>query len=739
MRRRSILALSLSIAAGSVFTPLFDAPSVYAADSNTKTISKDEAVALANKYAPIPADYTLDHHNLEKEYLEHSTSAWVLHFSKERAGGIHFTIDAQSGKLLSFSRYQENPLESSGSVVDRAQAEQTAQQFLQKTVDQQERDKLSLANEYENNLTHFGMAGVHSFMYTRVEGEIPFPENFIHISIDQAGNVIQFSRRWHLGTLPSANPAVSLQQAQQKLADEAKPSLTYVRLSDRVGDHSPGVKPYSLVYQYGANDGMMVDASKGSVLNPLGQPLSADSKIQPLGDTKIQAPATKRINRDEAQSIAEEFLKRIPGTYTTDGSSGSGTSIGSDGISRHSWSFGYVSTDEKDQNKESIRLEIDDTGQVSGFSNDEVRWMGQNQKVDNPIAWDQAKNNAIDTIKLLFPDRLGELYLVSQKPSDDVLKKQFESGTGGYSISFGWLKDNIPVENAFLQVEVNAETGKIMHLWSRANQSESSNLDTLKPTIDANRAKQIEAEKQKVMLTYFQPSFNGLYMPFSAPETTKPNLVYRPVGEAGVVDAVKGEWVSFRTLRESQQPQDINQHPSKTAILFAIQHNILKTENGQVNPSKVVTRGELVAMMLPMAQQLPISAKMHRYADETSRQSYTFTDVSEKSSVYPAVQQALRIGLIPKEGNQFHPNAEVSRVEVAEMIAKLVGYDKLLTKHDIFKTSYLDVDPRHVPAVALSQALDLWKGTETEFKPNQKVTRAEVAEILYQIAQTFKL
>ncbi len=739
----SILALSLSIAAGGVFTPVlpggdtFSAPAVYAAESQLKTVSKEEALANIKKWVDIPAEYKLEHSQLEKPngYSEFAGPTWNLHFRKDPEGGMSFTIDAMNGKLLRFSQYRETPIQGNDNkFIDTKQAEQAAQNFLHKVVDKQEAKTLSKANEYGANSIDLSPSLTRSFSYTRVVNHIPFLENGVHISIDAEGKVTQFMRRWYDGKLPSSTAAVSLEAAKKKLADAVKPSLSFVRLSEYAGDYGPGNRPFSLVYKYGANDGLMIEAGKGEVMNRFGQPVQAAESIRPLGSTIKKDSSEKQITKEEAQKIADDMIKRFPGSYISEGGGGYGASTGSDGIVHRDWHFRYVLADDKVKEQGEIQIDISDTGDINSFSNAANRRFDRGRKIENPISWDQAQKYAVEIVKTLFADRLGELYLLTEKPSDEILKQQLESGMGGYSIGFGWLKDGIPVENAAMRVEVDAETGKILHMWTGIGSYELTQLEASKPTLGVNAAKQKEAEKKQVMLTYFQSYPDWRYFNMGGNGKSEPLLVYRYVGDEGVVDAVSGKWISFREMREYQQPQDIADHPKQSALQFAIEQGFLKAKDGKVEPDKAVTRGELVSMVI----RLPIGERMYsRYQDDQSMKAYQFEDVDMNSPYFPAIQQAIRIGIIPREGKTFQPDSPVSRIELAEMIARLAGYGKLLGEPEIFKTSYSDVENKDIPAVALFDTLEIGESRGKQFQPNSKVTRAEVAAVFQKLVQTF--
>lgn len=738
----TILALSLSIAAGGIFTPglPFSTPVVYAAEAQGNTLSKEEAITQIQKWFEIPADYKLEHSQLEKPngFSEFAGPTWNLFFRKDREGGMNFTLDAVSGKLLRFNHYKETPVqENAGTFIDPQQAEKAAQTFLHKVVDKQEVEKLSKANEYGGNTLDFSPAFQRSFSYTRVENQIPFLENGVHISVDAGGKVTQFVRRWYEGKLPSSTAALSLNAAQQKLTDAVKPSLAFVRLSEFTGDYGPGNRPFSLVYKYGANDGLMVEASKGEVLNRFGQPVREGASIQPLGSTIKKGSSAKQITKEEAQKVADDLIKRFPGSYIAEGGGGYGTSTGSDGIVHRDWSFRYTPADDKDKEQGTIQIDISDTGDINSFSNDANRRF-ERQKIEKPISWEKAQENAVEIVKTLFADRLGELYLIVEKPPEEILKQQLDSGMGGYSIGFGWLKDGIPVENTVMRVEVDAETGKIQHLWTGIASYEFAQLKASKPTLDVTAAKQKEAEQKQVMLTFFQPYPDWRYGPMGGNIKSEPLLVYRYVGDEGVIDAVSGEWISFRELRENQQPQDIAGHPKQSALQFAIEQGFLKAKDGKVEPEKAVTRGELVSMVIQMAGRLPIGQRMYHYdRDDESVKPYLFEDVDMKSPYFPAIQQAIRMGILPKEGKTFQPNSPVSRIEMASMIAGLAGYGKLLSKPEIFQTTYSDVEKKDVPAASLFQALEIGDTQGNQFQPNSPVTRAEAATIFQKLTETF--
>jgi hypothetical protein len=182
----------------------------------------------------------------------------------------------------------------------------------------------------------------------------------------------------------------------------------------------------------------------------------------------------------------------------------------------------------------------------------------------------------------------------------------------------------------------------------------------------------------------------------------------------------------------SDQPtfSDIAGHWAASDIIKAAQSGIVSGYvNGTFKPNSVVTRAEFVVMLMKALEPQEVAARL------------TFADsVKIGAWAQQAVEQAVQLGIVKGyTDGSFRPDAEITRTEMAVMIAKAL----VLKVEDNTVTSF--VDDAEIPNWAKGQVAALknlgfitGKGMN-KFAPNDKATRAEAVTILLKVlAQKIK-
>lgn len=703
-------------------------PAAFAAENQGKELSKEEAIRRVQNYISIPADFKLERASYQGPERNPfiANAAWSLSWTGKNDAGIYVTLDAATGKLLQYSRYG-NETASAGKKVSEEAALDAATNFLEKTVSSDEREKLSEANEYKMASRAYSSTFVHHpFTFTRIENEVPFIGNGFHIVVDEKGEVQQFSRTWYEGSLPAAKPGLTLDEAQEKIA-EALPSLVYTRASSITGNYNSDTT-YQLVYKYQIGDPQFVDAMTGELLNYTGKP-TKKAKLQPLGNTIAKASTDKLITKEEAQVIADQVVKKLPGSYRSDGNRGSGATSGPDGVERRRWGFEYTPVQGQGKEQESFRIYIGDRGELVEYRKDDYRPIRRGEGAgnsDQTVSWEKAEQNAIQFVKALFADRLGEIAYNPEQQSEMNIKQRLEQ-EGEYTLSFGWLKDSVPVEDSYFRVEVSATTGEVENI--RTDAYELEGIQPAKAKIDQEAAKKLEEENQTLTLTYYLPD---PYFAYQDEQSSQPLLVYRMVGDAGVVDALSGKWISFEEASKAQGPQDVGDHPQKEALELAVRYGWLTVTDGKLEPDKPLTRGEAAQIMARAMDRMEFHRRSYYSFSDEQIQPYSFDDIDSKHPLYGVIQKNLQEGLIAKEGRRFEPDKPITRAQMADMAARLLGYGDILNKPEIFVPAYPDLQKSQVPAVTLlhAEGVEFVGATAGKFAPEASVTRAEIAQLL---------
>lgn len=747
IKKRQAKGISLALVAalsGGIVPISFDQTQVaYAAVAEKSELTREEAVKRVEELITIPQGATLDDVRYEEPHPTwgNNFATWNLNWRGSDDLFINATLEAKTGKLINFNIWnrKDKPEKEAGELSEE-DASKIALAFL-KRVAPDEVGSLSKPNEFVGNDYYrpFGLSqkNVH---FTRVENEIPLLENGFNVVVNARKEVIGFDRKWTDAKLPEPTTKLTKEQGEKLLEELVKPSLLLKRIPNYTDLEDKNPNLYSLVYQYGVSDPMMIDAQSGIALNPVGTDYKTAKPIAPLGDTVKQTkPGDKVITQQEAQKIAEGWIKKFPGKYRSEGSHGGGASTDSAGVTIRNWSFQFVldsSTNKKDRG---IELRINERGEFVGYQNEAKNNLifGEGlEKIDNPISWKTAEQKAVAFIKNIYSDRLGELYVMDQEPSAEVQKEMFDNeDQRTYSIRFGWLHKGIPIENEQMSIEIDPRDGEVVQFWTGREgfQGPEGKVD---PVIDAKQAVEVESKEKRAMLTYFQAGFDYRY---GIPSTnSKPILVFRYVGDAGAVDALTGKWINFSELQKQQSsPQDIANHPLKDIISYAIDHDILQVADGKVEPDRAVTRGEFVSVLIKMTNRIEFHSHHRSNLDEETIE-FTFTDVPTKHPYRGFIQQAMQAGLIHSKKGNFEPDRPITRLEAAEMVVKFIRFETLLENKEIFNNPFTDVDSMSAPVAVIASSVGfIQPKSPKEFKPSQPLTRAEVAQIYHQLIEKF--
>lgn len=181
---------------------------------------------------------------------------------------------------------------------------------------------------------------------------------------------------------------------------------------------------------------------------------------------------------------------------------------------------------------------------------------------------------------------------------------------------------------------------------------------------------------------------------------------------------------------------DISAHDNQPAIEALAARNIIngKTEDS-FQPESTMTRAEFATII---ARGLGLPQK-----DNT-----VFDDVTDGDWFKPYVNTAYSYGIIKGvSGNKFNPNGTITREEAAVMVAraaKLCGMDTQLEAfqaRDILAEffDYVTASDWAVSSLAFCYSEDILSRDVMEIKPKQTVTRAEIAQMLFNMLSISKL
>ncbi|MRN53984.1 S-layer homology domain-containing protein [Paenibacillus monticola] len=174
---------------------------------------------------------------------------------------------------------------------------------------------------------------------------------------------------------------------------------------------------------------------------------------------------------------------------------------------------------------------------------------------------------------------------------------------------------------------------------------------------------------------------------------------------------------------------DISGHWAEANIKQAVSSGIVKGYvDGTFKPSGIVTRAEFAVMM------------MNTLKSQGEGTALTFTDTSKIGAwAQQAVAQAVQAGIINGyEDGSFRPNAEITRAEMAVMIATALGHSDEPNADTGFVDAGIPTWAKNSIAYMKLSSLMQGKGNNV-FAPQDFATRAEAATVLLNVlAQKIK-
>lgn len=184
------------------------------------------------------------------------------------------------------------------------------------------------------------------------------------------------------------------------------------------------------------------------------------------------------------------------------------------------------------------------------------------------------------------------------------------------------------------------------------------------------------------------------------------------------------------TKEVGEQFSDIGSFYSwaEEAIYSLCEKKIMSGEGGgKFVPEKEVTRAEF-AKILVTAFDLPVADKLKN----------SFKDVTKDNKYAPYIEAVAAKGLMQGTGgSNFSPEIKLTRIQIASIVIKAMGKDKLAATKNRSQLTYKDKDK--IPdwacgSVAVANELKLFDNIAVGyFNANSTVNKAEVAVIIYKV------
>ncbi|MCR4431013.1 MAG: S-layer homology domain-containing protein [Tepidanaerobacteraceae bacterium] len=293
-------------------------------EATKNCITKEAAVKVVQKFLSIPEGYEQNYANLYEDYDNPGEKVWNIGWNKKSKnpgeyGSINARVNAISSELLGFNIWDDSLSNSDFSQkYDRSAAQKIAEDFLKKLQPEKagnvKLEEISDGNYPEKIREHY-------FNFTRMVGDIPYPDNGFYISVDSVtGKITNYNMRWQDREFPKADGVLSKQDAEAGFLKDVGLELSYARVY-RMQEQE---NRFYLVYKLKPSISYTFDALDLKPLDYQGNPIEkqaetaftdikghwAEKDIQLLVDMGVIQSAKDRFRPDEDISQGD-FIKLL--------------------------------------------------------------------------------------------------------------------------------------------------------------------------------------------------------------------------------------------------------------------------------------------------------------------------------------------------------------------------------------------------------------------------------------------
>ncbi|WP_340004727.1 YcdB/YcdC domain-containing protein [Paenibacillus sp. FSL K6-0276] len=717
------------------------------ADLTKVKFTQEQAVAKLKELFPSLKDATVNNVQLgsNQSYPAPANQMiWNIQWQVQEGNmgyGFSSEIDAINGDII--STYISYPRENNESYyppkVSQTQALEIAKTFVAKAASSVKSSDLQLNENvgysyFSNSL--FGPVQ-YGYNFSILKNGIPSGSDSINIVVDGNGNVMQFSKSSQGLEYPSAQPKITLEQAQKQFAEQFDVSLFYIPIykNGKPNNWILGWRPVDQsLYPIDALTGKRIDyEGKESVSTPVVYSDLAKSK-----DVFQARSSTTELSAKEAEQLVKK-VAYIPADHKLISQSLRNDYQDTD---RKIWQLywggsgneRYIGAGYPDQSSAEIDAKTGEIlqyqAQAYGVTQDKKK-EEQAPAGGKKLSEAEAKTKALSIINSLYPQASQKLKLVEYGDNSSVT-----SDGSGYRYQFIRYHQGIPVSDSTLTVSLDLYGRLISYMGNRIN-----GIDEIKLSPDATISKKEALEsykpKYQTKLRYTQVGGYNTYNSYVAP---KVKLVYDTTfnesnGLYQVLDAATGKWVAVYDYLGQQDAQisatDIKGHAAEQPLSELVKYHVITPDaDGKVNPDQEITVGDWLTYLAKAS-----NPNFSNYYNNNERK--TVAGVKPENSYYDAVTYAADRKWINKD-ESLQIESKLTREQLAVQLANFLKYNKL--------TAYLDKDVtvsqfsdsssiNNKGAVALVVKLGILKDDNGKFNPQQTVTKALAASAIMKLVE----
>jgi len=720
--KKSCTLLLLSASLLLPATASYAAPAVKLAavvkDINQVKLSKAAALAIATKFAQPSKELTLVDTSFRGGDQWRPFPEWHFQwvkkgsqFSEYQSVGV--SVHADTGEITSYHTSPGSG-EQTDTRVTREEAQKIAEEFLAKNNPAKFKQVRLYTGDQPVPKTPLGKNISYNYRFARVVNDSVFAENFMDVTVNGSGKVINYYLTWNDQVqFEKPGKVITKEEATALLTKTSRFQLSYVLPWERRDNSTQVSLIYNNPFQH------YIEASTGNKLVPSYAALRLPAPVQ-VSKTPLPLNHTgKQLSQNEAVQLAKKMFD-LTG-YNLQGAN----YRENDRNNYPVWdlSFTYGAKDKAPSRYSHVSINAQ-TGDILTFSKD----LGISDTSNKPkLTTQQAQEIALKTVRKMLPSMADQLYLVEATPDG-----RHDPNYPQASFSFQRYINGIPAATGNGNLAVNTKTGEPVHFYFDFGSEKYTNgLPTHRTEKDAMEAWLGETSVELAYVVDAVPEGDQSLSDPNFAEKPKARLVYRatvtPSEQPYAYDALTGNWIKLSNAEPIQlhrpKPSDIAGHEAEKELLLMYEYDAISLIDGKILPEKEITRGEMIKMLVNSLYQ-----GYGYMAQYDSSRANSFADVRHGSPYFAAVEAAIDRGLLDKSEQNLKPDELIKKEELAVLFVRALGLKKLSEYSDLFNTDVKDVSgSKQRGAIAIVTKLGIMKAENGAFAPQSTVTRADAA------------
>lgn len=695
-------------------------------------VTLQQAVDVVKKFIRIPEEYTYFQPELNDG--DKQGVFWELRWENDESGGISARVNAETGELWSFNKWEPSPPATARYGIpklDRSNAQLMAEIFLRRVIPDYIND-LSKTPEAVDPVPSLGLwegaPPAYILKFVRLVNGVPFPEDNATVEVDAGtGEIRNYSLIWSRGLkFPEARNIIGADQARDIWRESARVQLTYCR----TGESGRNAR-VQLVYVSGSRP-LMIDAGSGEVLKPgeaadYGQfemvMSGGGERMKTYLNMALLTPAEQAdlvtreglVSQEKALEIVRTWIG-IPQGYKL-----VTANLQQEYITRQlDWEFSWVS--EAGEATLNVRLDAR-RGVITGYRlYDPGGRLSPGSRCDEARAREMAAQ-FLARVAGGHGSEIGELRVIPGPPLSPVdeggvpVTGQEQPGPISYGFVAERLVNGIPFHGDGAMILVDALRGKVTGYrfnWCDVEIPEARGV------ISREQAENVFLANSALELCYRR---EFLRQPQDPDEERPVRLVYTlnerksPV----FVDPFTGIGLEsdLQPVAGTSQAvfSDLAGHPAAEAVNMLVRARIIPVAAPSFHPEGTLSQGDFLTWLLRASGWRPW------YANSLGR---------EFENGY---REALRLGIL-KPGEPYLPQEPLSKLTLARLTVRALGLEmaaRTAGARPLPLTVQEQVPVNEQGYLALAGMLGIVNINEKGFDPGAKFTRAEGALALYRL------